>query len=1231
MDRRFPSNSSAITDAFKRALNVSPYLTLFAVFVGTGLNAIGKNAQANEPDFARDVRPLLSQYCFKCHGPDEKTREGGLRLDQRPAALAGGDSKTSAIVPGKPLDSELIKRITSKDPDSVMPPPASKRELNEEQIDTLRRWISAEAPYSEHWAFQTLSDSSLADVSPVGTGPIDSLVAGLTRTQKLTPAGPAPRGAWLRRVYFDAIGLPPTYNEVLDFEKDLRPDAKERIIDRLLASPAFGERWGRRWLDLARYADTNGYEKDRPRSIWPYRDWVIRAINDDMPLDQFAIKQLAGDLLPNPTQSDLIATGFHRNTMINEEGGIDPLEYRFYAMVDRVNTTSTAWLGLTMGCAQCHDHKYDPITQMDYYGLMALMNNAEEPEMEVFDADIAQQQMQADEAIRRLRAERVQHFPASPEAIKFEPAQISGVHSAHKLKWSKQSDGSWQSTGKPSAKDTTTIELASASDPSSSSDAKRRLVAIRLKALANRSEGNAQPSLGWSSTENFVLTQTRLEVEGNSASSLSSASATYEQPGYPASASIDREAKTGWAVGGHDGKPCEITWTVSPSVTWPSETPVRLIIDQNHGSEHLIRRFEVSLAFDETPDELVAQRRDEYATKAYTQWLSTARQETGNWKLLKPKDVSANMARLEPQSDGSFVAIGDISKRDEYQFRLNLEAGTTAIMIEGLIDPSLPKRGPGRTYYEGPIGDFFLSEVTLRAADDTPLTLEQAWVDFAQSGREAAKSLDGDPLTGWSIDGEQGEPHRMVIALKQPLTSDQAAALVLLFERYYAAPLGRVRLWSSKAIGLGGAAARLPPELQNQLAETNSSEVHPSRSGPLWDAFLSQASELSSINARIRELQKARPKFATTLVMQPRPAGFVRTTHRYHRGEFLSPREEVQAAVPTFLSSISQRKPQDRLQLAQWLMDPEHPLVARVLANRYWSSLMGRGLVTTEEDFGYQGSFPASQSLLDYLAQDLIGRSHSSGDPSHLWSFKRWLRQILVSDTYAQSSDVSPASLNNDPANTALSRSSRKRLEAEQLRDAALAAAGLITRTVGGPSVYPPQPASVTTEGTYGKLPWPESHGADRYRRALYTFSKRTAPFAMLTTFDAPSGESCIARREAGDTPLQALTVLNDALFMEAAKELGHRTATASNSPDAIVRQLFHKILLREPTSDELAELSEYLMHQVSQVTATEDSLKALGKGNAETGSRDRPDPMMAAATLLARVLFNTDEFINRN
>ncbi|MCC6509017.1 MAG: DUF1553 domain-containing protein, partial [Pirellulaceae bacterium] len=341
-------------------------------------------------------------------------------------------------------------------------------------------------------------------------------------------------------------------------------------------------------------------------------------------------------------------------------------------------------------------------------------------------------------------------------------------------------------------------------------------------------------------------------------------------------------------------------------------------------------------------------------------------------------------------------------------------------------------------------------------------------------------------------------------------------------------------------------------------------------------------------------------------------------------------------AVPEFLRPVSRQLPKDRMQLANWLFEPNQPLVSRVIANRYWANLMGRGLVSTEEDFGFQGGFPSNQPLLDWLAQELVSEHLADGDPGMMWSFKRWLRPIVLSETYGRSSHIEGGALAKDASNIYAARSSRRRLEGEQLRDAALVSAGLLSRTLGGPSVFPPQPAAVTTEGTYGKMQWQESRGADRYRRALYTFSKRTAPFAMLATFDAPSGEACVARREAGDTPLQALTLLNDTLFMEAAQELGYRTVTgaATSSPDAIVRLLFHRILLREPTADELADLSKYLMDQVKQLTSSQETSgqwQTLGAGNPETTKDAKPDPVVAAATLTARVLLNTDEFINRN
>ncbi|HYH67989.1 MAG TPA: DUF1549 domain-containing protein, partial [Urbifossiella sp.] len=362
-------------------------------------------AAAQEPDFNRDVRPILAGKCFKCHGPDDKSRKADLRLDDRAAAL-------DALSPGKADASEVLRRVHSADPAETMPPPAVKNALTAREKDVLKRWVAAGARYDPHWAFVPVRQPAVPPAPPgaVVRNPIDNFVLAMLAIRGLSPSAEADRPTLARRVFLDLIGLPPTPEEVDAFVNDAAPDAYERMVDRLLASPQYGERWARRWLDLARYADTNGYEKDRARSIWLYRDYVVRAMNADVPFDRFTVEQLAGDLLPNPTQDQLVATGFHRNTMLNEEGGFDPLEFRYHAMTDRVAVTGTVWLGLTVGCAQCHTHKFDPISHTEYFRLFAFLNNADEPELEVFTPE---QDRQRDQ----LRARIGEREAALPDRV----------------------------------------------------------------------------------------------------------------------------------------------------------------------------------------------------------------------------------------------------------------------------------------------------------------------------------------------------------------------------------------------------------------------------------------------------------------------------------------------------------------------------------------------------------------------------------------------------------------------------------------------------------------------------------------------------------------------------------------------------------------------------------------------------------------------------------------------
>src|SRR5215471_16227526 len=387
--------------------------------------------RAEDVDFSRDVRPILARHCFKCHGPDDKARKAKLRLDVRETAIREGRSGTAAIVPGKPDESELVRRIFASEESEVMPPPAAKNPLPERDKQVLRRWIASGAEYKQHWAFIPPRQAPLPQIKQADwpRNAIDYFVLAKMEAAGVRPAPRANRATLVRRLYLDLIGLPPSSDEADAFMNDTSADAYEKLVDRLLASPHYGERWARRWLDLARYADTNGYEKDRTRSIWPYRDWVIRALNADLPFDRFTIEQLAGDMLPGATAEQRIATGFHRNTMLNEEGGIDPLEFRFHAMTDRVATTGTVWLGLTIGCAQCHTHKFDPIPQREYYQVMAFLNNADEPTMSIPQADIAARRRDVVQKIQALTDELPNHFPPESE-FPWSVARPTSVESA---------------------------------------------------------------------------------------------------------------------------------------------------------------------------------------------------------------------------------------------------------------------------------------------------------------------------------------------------------------------------------------------------------------------------------------------------------------------------------------------------------------------------------------------------------------------------------------------------------------------------------------------------------------------------------------------------------------------------------------------------------------------------------------------------------------------------------
>ncbi len=903
-------------------------------------------AQA-ELSFNREVRPLLSGHCFKCHGPDEDERQADLRLD------VPGDEAT-----GEVDYAEVLRRIESTDPDEQMPPPEANKPLTAANIATLREWIAEGAPYERHWAFVKPRKPEV----PTDQHPVDAFVNAKLAEAGIEPAGRAEAYTLVRRLYLDLVGLPPTLAEADAFAADPSDTAYRAMVDRLLASPRYGERWARRWLDLARYADTNGYEKDRDRSIWPYRDWVIRALNSDMPFDQFTVEQLAGDMLPEATPEQVVATGFHRNTMLNEEGGIDPQEFRFHAMTDRVATTGTTWLGLTVGCAQCHTHKYDPITHTDYFGMFAYLNNTDEPDLVLPD--------DAAEAAHRKNL-------AEAEALVAELPQH-----------------------------------------------------------------------------------------------------------------------------------------------WP-------------GGE---------VAFDE----------------AFAKWLQTERDRLVDWRPLVPTALSANVPYLVNEGDGVIFAGGDTSKHDIYQITLApSQTPIAALRLEALPDERLPGGGPGTTFYEGRKGDFFLTELKIENANVASASDSYALNEFKNKPAAAMLAVDGDIQSGWSVSRRSGERHVAVFAFDQPLPGDKPLDIEMHFGRHFASSLGKFR-FSAATDARAVANDFTPTELA--LIARPAEELSAAELAILRETFALRATELEEHTKRIAEL-RAPAEHPETLVMRERPAEHPRPTFLHHRGEYTQPTVEVSPQLPEALLASGEALPQTRLEFAQWLVDDENPLTARVVANRHWAALFGTGIVSTVDDFGMQGEPPTHPQLLDHLARFLVDND---------WSIKQLHRHLVTSETYQRSSQFTTES-----DNRLLARFPRQRLEAEIIRDAALQASGLLHEEMFGPPVRPPQPGGIT-EVAYSGSKWEPSEAPDRYRRSIYAYQKRTAPFAMFTTFDASSGESCLARRDRSNTPLQALTLLNDPMFIEIAEAFGKAIAESSGEVEEKITKAFRHALTRPPTAAELQRLREF-------------------------------------------------------
>jgi len=1146
-------------------------------------------------DFTRDIRPVLAEKCITCHGPDEKSRKGKLRLDRRQDVFEDRGGYFT-IVPGKPKESELWLRMSDDFPEDRMPPPEAES-MSDDELELLRRWIEEGAVWDEHWAFQAPKKSPVPESSARVRGDLDRFVLAKLDEAGLGFSKPADRTTLARRLSLDLLGLPPTPREVADFVAEDSDGAYERYVDRLLASPHFGERWALPWLDAARYADTNGYHRDATRTMWLWRDQLIRSLNENQPYDRFVVEQLAGDLLPDATVEQQIASGFNRNHMLNDEGGAIPEEYQVEYVVDRVRTTSTVFMGLTMACAQCHDHKYDPISQEDYYRFYAFFNKLPEQGLDGSNGPaepslVVPREVDLDEIARLeedVEAVRARMRAPIPEVDAREAGWLaeleheiessaSVLHAASATltggaELSVRDDGSMLVTGKNP--DQATYELVFETELET-------IHGIWLELL--RHESLTKGGVARTTHGNFVVSEIEVAVESLSSPELSSsvrftnAVADYSQVGYEIEKAIDGDPKSGWAADG-DVLPENRNALFVPDGPFGYEdgTRLRITLQQNFGGKHTLGHFRLNAITDPS---LTAEHEPI---------------ELSDWSMLGP--IEGDPDELYRVDNGP-------------EAHLDLEAGHGELGWERveIVD--------GEPYeLEGERSAFYFYN-RIKSPDARTLRMNFGSDDSIVvwlNGRRVRENNAKRPV---------GVDQELLSLQLRPGDNELLCKLV-----NYGGPAG----FAFRIVSEG------PRVLDGELTGILRRDARTAADGALvrdhyrrtvmneWQVWTGRISDLEG---RIETIRRAAPAL---MVMRDEPG--VRMTRMLERGRYDRPGREVTAAGPEFLPPVVARRKDggdelDRLDLANWMVTSEHPLTARVAVNRVWFTLFGRGLVDTVEDFGTQGGVPVHASLLDHLAVTFVENG---------WDLKRLIRDIVTSTTYRQSSAVTPEILEVDPHNELFARAPRYRLEAEFLRDAALRAASLLTESVGGPSVRPYQPEGLWEEVSFNNRDRADSDfytpdtGEKLYRRSMYTFWKRSLPPPNLQTLDAPTREICVVRRDRTNTPLQALVLLNDPTFVEAARVLAERVLLQADSREEALRHAFQRALSRDPSAEERELLLAYVAEQRESFAADPggaSELLAVG----EFRSSERLDPSEHAAwTLVCSLILNLDEFLTRS
>jgi len=1031
------------------------------------------NAQ-EKLEYNRDIRPILFENCFACHGADSAARKGDLRLDQRDAAM-----EMKAIVPGNVDESTLMQRVLTEEPEEIMPPPATKKTLSVKQKETLARWIREGAEYQAHWSFIAPVRPEIPAVQNPSwvKNPIDAFILSRLDKEHLSPAPEADKRTLARRVSLDLTGLPPKPEMVEAFVNDAAPNAYEKLVDTLLQSDAWGEHRGRYWLDYARYADTHGIHFDNFREMWTYRDWVIKVFNQNMPYDQFTIENLAGDLLPNPTQDQLIGSGFNRCNMTTNEGGIIDEEYLVLYTRDRMETVGQVWLGMTVNCGVCHSHKFDPLSQKEFYEMAAFFNNTTQAARDGNIKDTppiitvpTEQDAPRWEELKSLLANTKQQ-------IEGRRAEARGVFNE------------WIAS--------TTPEVLLQGLPTQE---------LHFAAAFNEAEGNKAAVKVDGGDREVELTESTTKKPGPYAGT----NAVELQGGATELADVgDFEANQPFSVA---------TWINVPAND--SHGAVCARMDNEHGFQGW--------------DVLIQQRR--LAMHLVNGWP-----DTGMKVVAKPQLKANEWVHVVMTYDGSGKAAGVKLYYDGKPQQTNVEMDKLSGSTKTNVPFKIGQRNTSEKIVATSIHDLRVYKRVLDGGEAETLARTSRFAGILSKPADQRTEAEVNEIYEWWL-GSHDEPFRT----------------------------------------LSGTLAAQERE-QNDI--------------------------------------KARGTIAHVMNEKQDPA----MAYVLFRGDYDKRRDEVKPETPKFLPPFPTEAPRNRLGYAKWLLQPEHPLTARVTVNRFWQEVFGTGIVKTTGDFGVAGELPSHQELLDWLAVDF----RESG-----WDVKRLFKLMVMSATYRQDAVTTPEKIDKDPQNRLLSHGPRFRMDAEMVRDYALESSGLLVSKIGGPSVKPYQPPGVweaiAMDVSNTKAYTPDT-GENLYRRSMYTFWKRMAPPASLDLFNAPSREYCVVRRERTNTPIQALVTLNDEQYVEAARHLAQAAIKQGGATfEDRLRFISLRLLSRE-----------FRPEEVNVIRGSFDQLSEYYNGHAEEAGKvihygvspvdeTIPAAELAAWTMTCNELMNLDEVLNK-